>query len=190
MTSPDVFTSQRGQTLQSKSQLTASFPMSLSAHTSLLTAGSFSQHFQIQKNLLLCQILMHSQGLTSAGKIQPDLWCRFEAYLCSCESLLPCHLGEVSSQTHGRSLFLKAPTARPVCSMKTQRGVTLWNHYNNQELHLCLWKKKTAFRFLVSLLGTQRHISHSVHLILQPFEMKLFQSIVNWLVIVFKQQIL
>lgn len=38
------------QTLHSESQLTTSFPMNLSVHTSLLTAGSFSQHFDTKES--------------------------------------------------------------------------------------------------------------------------------------------
>lgn len=38
---------------------------------------------------------------------------------------LPCRQDVVSLQTHGRSLFLKAPTMRPVCSAKKGENQTL-----------------------------------------------------------------
>lgn len=37
------------------------------------------------------------------------------------ELFLPCRQDVVSLQTHGRSLFLKAPTRHPVCSAKKRR---------------------------------------------------------------------
>lgn len=84
------------QTLQAEAHFTRE---SVCAHCS---------HFQIQ-------ISLFAKGLTSAQTIQyVELLCCM--FMCS-----PCRLDVVSWRTRGRSLFLKAPTVHPVCSMGTER---------------------------------------------------------------------
>lgn len=98
--------------------------MSLAVHTSLLTAGPFSQHFHIQSFQLLifiCQKLMHSQAWRQPVKCRTIYNARSVHASAGLVLLLPCHLDEVSLQTHGRSLFLKAPTMHPVCSVETEK---------------------------------------------------------------------
>lgn len=98
--------------------------MSLAVRTSLLTAGPFSQHFHIQSFQLLifiCQKLMHSQAWRQPVKCRTIYNARSVHASAGLVLLLPCHLDEVSLQTHGRSLFLKAPTMHPVCSVETEK---------------------------------------------------------------------
>lgn len=98
--------------------------MSLTVHTSLLTAGPFSQHFHIQSFqslIFICQKLMHSQAWRQPVKCRTIYNARSVHASAGLVLLLPCHLDEVSLQTHGRSLFLKAPTMHPVCSVETEK---------------------------------------------------------------------
>lgn len=71
-------------------------------------------------------MLMHSQSLMSVHKYMVinagNLISKYVAFMLC----LPCHLDEVSLQTHGHSLFLKEPTMHQVCSMETQEDL---KHY-------------------------------------------------------------
>lgn len=123
MTSPDAFTLLR--TVASLSPI----PLQLFPWVSLCTLHCLQLvHFlniftynRFNCQFFICQKLMHSQAWRQPVKCRTIYNARSVHASAGLVLLLPCHLDEVSLQTHGRSLFLKAPTMHPVCSVEMEK---------------------------------------------------------------------